>query len=209
MFFKNKKDLNNYLKESGLLNNLDIADAFSKIDRADFVLEEHKEDAYQDRPLSISHMQNISQPRVVAFMLHLLNPKKGDNILDIGFGSGWTTALLAQVVGDSGSVCGVERLPEIYEFGKKNISKYNFIEKGVVKVFLDDGRKGKEEFAPYDGILIFASDRDAKLALQLRKDLKRGGRIVMPIRDSVFLFTNKDNDFEMEEHYGFSFVPLV
>lgn len=209
MFFKNKKDLNKHLEEGGLIEDENIVDAFLKIDRADFVLEEFKKDAYNDTPLSISYMQTISQPKVVAFMLSLLSPKKGDNILDIGFGSGWTTALLAQIVGGNGSVCGIERVPEIYEFGKNNISKYSFIEKEIVKVFLDDGRKGKEEFAPYDGILISASDKDASLALNFRKNLKPGGRIVMPIRDSVYLFINKEKDFEMKEYYGFSFVPLV
>ncbi len=209
MFFKNKNDLNNHLKNIGLLDNNDITNAFFEIERADFVLEDFIESAYNDIPLSISYNQTISQPRVVAFMLNLLSPKKGDNILDIGFGSGWTTALLAQIVGDNGKVCGVEKIPEVYEFGKKNIGKYNFIEEKRVNLFLGDGREGKKEIGPYDGILISASDRDAKLPLRFKDDLKPDGRIVIPIRDSIFLFINKENDFEMKEYYGFSFVPLV
>lgn len=209
MFFEKKKDLNNYLKECGVLDDEKIADAFSAIDRADFVMEDFKKDAYNDTPLSISHMQTISQPKVVAFMLSLLSPREGDNILDIGFGSGWTTSLLAQIVGGKGSICAVERVPEIYEFGKKNINKYSFIEKNIVKVFLEDGRSGKEEFAPYDGILISASDKDASLALKFRENLKPDGKIVMPIRDSIYLFINREKDFEMKEYHGFSFVPLI
>lgn len=209
MFFEKKKNLNNYLKNCGLLDNKDIANAFSKIDRADFVLEKYKKDAYNDMPLSISYEQTISQPRVVAFMLNLLSPQKGDKILDIGFGSGWTTALLAQVVGDTGFVCAIERVPEIYEFGKENIKKYSFIDKKIVKVFLADGRKGKEEFGPYDGILVSATDKDASLVLKFKESLKIGGKIVIPIGNSVCLFTKKENDFEMKEYYGFSFVPLV
>ncbi len=208
MFFVKKNNLSKYLDDFGLIKREDVKKAFEKVDRADFVHPEARDRAYHNTALPIGDGQTISQPQVVAFMLHLLEPKKGGNFLDIGFGSGWTTALLAEIIGN-GKVIAIERIESIYEFGKNNINKYDYIERGVVELFCGDGREGKESHAPYDGILISASDKDAQLPLKIRDQLKDGGRIVMPIRDSLFLFTKKGSDFEMCEYEGYSFVPLV
>ncbi len=208
MFSRNRNNLIKHLKKEGLLDDKRLLEAFTNIDRADFVEEELKEKAYQNIPLPIGHGQTISQPQVVAFMLNLLNLQKDSKVLDVGFGSGWTTALMAQVVKE-GEVVGVEIIPEIYNYGKNNIMKYNDLQEERVKLFLGDGRQGKREHAPYDCILISAADRDAKLPLRLRDQLSINGRVVMPIRNSIFLFINLENDFEMHEYEGFSFVPLV
>ena len=209
MFLTSNSSLNDYLRKAGLLEEEIIFNSFSNIDRKDFVKEELRESAYHDTALSIGCNQTISQPRVVAFMISLLNPKKGDKVLDIGFGSGWTTSLLAEIVGESGKVYGIEIVPEIYDFGRSNIEKYSFFEKNRVEVFLGNGRESRKETAPYDCILVSASDKDPQLALKLREDLKIGGRVVIPIKNSIFLFTNRENDFEMEEYDGFTFVPLI
>ncbi len=205
-----------YLKEKAFLKENALYEAFCKIDRVDFVPEAKKKFAYQDLPLPIGSGQTISQPQVVAFMLKLLDVKKGNTVMDIGFGSGWTTALLAFLVSNGnevkknkGLVCGIELVPEVYEFGKKNIEKYNFLKKGVVRLFLGDGREGKKENAPYDCILISAADRDKKLPIKLIKQLKDGGRVVMPINSSIFLFIKEGSSFKEKEYPGFSFVPLI
>ena len=126
----------------------------------------------------------------------------------MGFGSGWTTALLAEIVGKKGKVFGIEILPQVFEFGKKNISKYNFLEKGRVKLILGDGSKGYPESAPFDKILVSASAKECPPAL--KRDLKIGGRLVIPIRQSLFLFKKiKENEFEEKEFPGFLFVPLL
>ncbi len=201
-------NLVNLLKEKGFLEKKENYDAFCKIDRADFVPEDLKKYAYQDTPLSIGSEQTISQPQVVALMIDLLSPERGDTILDIGFGSGWTTALLAEIVKE-GKVVGIERVPEVYGFGKKNIEKYGFIKKGVVEVFPGDGKEGKKEMGPYDGILVSATDKDHNLSLKLSNQLKEGGRIVIPINSSIFLFTKKKGELEKKEYPGFVFVPLL
>jgi protein-L-isoaspartate(D-aspartate) O-methyltransferase len=201
------KSLADSLKEKGFLKRKDLYDAFLKIDRADFIPEEYKKYAYKDIPLAIGFEQTISQPQVVAFMLELLNPKKGERILDIGFGSGWSTALLAEIVKE-GKVIAIEKIPELYNLGKKNIEKYNFLEKGKVKLFLKDGRKGEESEAPYDRILISAADKNKKIIFKLSSQLKDEGRIVMPINSSIFVFVKKGEKFKYKEYPGFLFVPL-
>ena len=113
------------LIKDGYLKTPEIIEAFKAIDRANFVSNELKGDAYLNVPLSIGFGQTISQPLTVAFMLELLQPKKGEKILDVGAGSGWTIALLAFIVGDppagGGKIIGVERIPELKEMAEKNI----------------------------------------------------------------------------------------
>ncbi len=163
---------------------------------------------YEDAPLPIGYGQTISQPATVAFMLELLEPRAGDKILDIGFGSGWTTALMAEIVGDAGHVCAIERVPELCEFGRGNIGKYGFLASGRVECLCADGTKGHTERAPFDKILAGASAH--KLPLAWREQLRVGGRIVAPIEWSVWLFIKKsETEFEEIEHPGFAFVPLI
>ncbi len=185
-----------------------VREAFKYIDRSDFVSEKEKESAYEDIPLSIGYGQTISQPLVVAFMLEALDPREGDKVLDVGFGSGWTTALLAFIIGSEGKVIAVEKIPEVYEFGKKNIEKYNFLRSGRVEVFCGDGKEGKKEEAPFDRILVSASAKD-DLPSPLKEQLKVGGKAVVPIGSSVFLFSKEEKGFQKTEYPGFLFVPLV
>lgn len=199
-------EIASYLEERGIIKKKNIVRAFSRVDRKDFVPEQEKDHAYRDMALPIGYGQTISQPQVVGFMLELLAPEEGQKIMDVGFGSGWTTALLAEAVGE-GRVVSLEIVPEVYEFGVKNISKYNFLKKGVVKVFCKDGREGMPEEAPFDGILVSAAEQK-ELPRALYEQLKIGGRIVIPIGSSVFLFIKNDKKWEKREYPGFSFVPL-
>jgi protein-L-isoaspartate(D-aspartate) O-methyltransferase len=207
MVFKSNQELVNYLKERGVLKTKEIINAFLKIDRKDFVKEEYKEQAYFDTPLPTLMGQTISQPYVVAFMLELLQPQKGQKILDIGFGSGWTTCLLSEIVGENGKVYGIEIVPEVFEFGKKNIEKYNFIQKGIVEVFLMDGSKGFSEKAPFDRILVSAASK--KIPEEMILQLKDGGILVIPDFEGIWKVEKINGKIEKEYHYGFVFVPLV
>jgi protein-L-isoaspartate(D-aspartate) O-methyltransferase len=206
MFFTNNQELINYLKEK-VLKTPEIVSAFLKIDRKNFIPEDLKNEAYNDYPLPIGQGQTISQPYTVAFMLELLETKKGQKILDIGFGSGWTTCLLAEIVSQSGKVYGIEIVPEVFEFGKKNIEKYNFFEKGRVEIFLQDGSKGLKEFAPFDRILVSASAQ--KIPETLIKQLNNNGILVIPVLDGIYKITKNNDKIEKEYYPGFVFVPLI
>lgn len=192
-----------------------IIEAFRKIKRIDFLPEDTKDLAEVNEALPIGFGQTISQPLVVAFMLELLEPKEGEKILDIGSGSGWTSALLACIVNGGeqneklkGKVIAIEVIPELMEFGKKNVSKYSFTEKGIAEFICSDGSKGCEAESPFDKILVSATA--VKIPEAWKKQLKIGGRIVSPINSSIWLFVKKgENKFEEKEYPGFIFVPLI
>lgn len=193
-----------YLITEGWLKTPRIIEAFRKIKREDFLPEDSKSLSEYNEALPIGYGQTISQPLVVAFMLEKLQPQAGDKILDIGSGSGWTAALLAEIVGQKGNVVALEIIPELKEFGEKNAVKYG----GKVKFICGDGSKGYEKEAFYDKILASASAR--KIPEAWKKQLKMGGRIVAPIGNSIRLFIKKsENDFEEFEYPGFVFVPLI
>lgn len=202
-----KESLIANLIASGYLKTPAIIQAFQKVDRADFVLPEYKALAYEDHPLHIGFNQTISQPLTVALMLEWLEPRKGQKILDIGCGSGWTTALLAEIVGKKGKVIGVERIPKLAEFAKSNIAKYPLLQRTSTVVH-EDGAKGYGKAAPFDRILASASAGEIPMAW--KEQLKVGGRIVAPVKDSVFVIDKiSANEYRTEEHWGFAFVPLI
>ena len=220
------------LIQEGWLKTEKIIKAFRKIRRIDFLPEDTKDLAELNEALPIGQGQTISQPLVVAFMLEQLQPKEGDKILDIGAGSGWTSALLGEIVGQKGKVIAIEVVPELKEFGEKNVAKYNFIKKGVVELICADGSKGYPEFASrpelvegFDKILVSAAlaaakgekeDLSSLTAVQggipqaWREQIKIDGRIVTPIGSSIWVLIKKnDEEFTETEYPGFAFVPLI
>jgi protein-L-isoaspartate(D-aspartate) O-methyltransferase len=157
-------------------------------------------------PLPIGHGQTNSQPLTVAFMLELLKPELGQKILDIGSGSGWTTALLAEIVGTGGQVFGIERVAELEVFGRQNTAKYNFEN---VKFFCQDGVKGLPNYAPFDRILVSAAAYE--IPKELKKQLAVGGRLVIPTMAQDIRLIEKigANEFKENIYPGFVFVPLL
>lgn len=182
-----------------------VQKAFENVNRGDFVLPEDKNKADLDVPLLIGHGQTISQPTTVKMMLEWLDPQKGEKILDIGSGSGWTTALLSNIVGEEGKVYAVELISELKVFGEENCKKIgiknaNFFLAG--KVF------GLQKFAPYDRILVSASAES--IPNELIDQLKLGGKMVIPVGNSIFeVMKDNKGTTKTKEHYGFVFVPLV
>jgi|TARA_Y100000031_G_scaffold154904_1_gene204050 protein-L-isoaspartate(D-aspartate) O-methyltransferase len=204
-------ELTNHLIKEKYLKSPRIIDAFRKIKRAGFVpqkiIRAQGEDFVNqyNAPLSIGYGQTISQPLTVAFMLELLQPESGDKILDIGSGTGWQTALLCQLVGPDGFVWAIERIPELKSFGQANVKKYGF---NNVEFIYGDGSKGLSAQAPFDKIIVAASAQEIPLAW--KEQLKINGRLVVPVKSSIWLLKKKvPTSFEQKEYPGFVFVPLI
>ncbi len=201
------QDLVEKLIGSGTLKDPDIIRAFNRVNRKDFMKNESKGRADEDRPFSIGYGQTISQPTTVAFMIELLQPKGEMKVLDVGSGSGWTSALLAEIARSKGQVYATEVIPQLQEFGKKNARQAGYDE---IKFYISNGSLGLEKQAPFDRILVSATAPE--VPAPLKQQLKEGGRLVIPVGDftsSLYLIKRKDKDtFSQKEYPGFSFVPL-
>ena len=181
-----------------------IIEALKAIDRKDFVLPEDKNRAYEDQPLPVGYGATISQPTTVAIMLEKLQPQPANKIMEIGTGSGYLTALLAQISGDSGQVFSIEYIPELKEFAASNLKKYNFKN---ISLFTGDGKLGLNEYKPFDRIISSASSD--RIPRAWKNQLKIGGRIVAPLGDNLVVLDKvSKRRFEEERYSGFIFVPL-
>lgn len=236
MINNNMSQLINKLIDEGTLKTPRIISAFQKIKRQDFMLSETRNEAEGNYPFSIGHSQTISQPFTVAFMLELLQPKRGDKILDVGSGSGWTTALLAEIVGSTGQVFAIERISELKKFGENNVAKYFPMftegedcnphlqgrnEKPPVQFLCSGKMSGWKDKSPFNCILVSAAAR--KIPQDLLDQLEIGGRLVIPVGPSrqglaeagkveqAIIVVDKISEKEYKEirHSGFVFVPLI
>lgn len=200
--------LANNLMKRGYLKTDIIIDAFFNVNREEFVPDDLIASAGLDIALPIGFGQTISQPMTVAFMLELLDPKQGQNILDLGSGSGWTTGLLSYIVGEKGRVTATERIKELCAFGEKNVNKFDFIKKGIAEFHYIDSSKGFEQNAPYDRILVSAMVKE--IPKELKAQLVVGGKMVIPVHNDIWYCEKKaDGELEIEKFPGFSFVPLI
>ncbi|MDO8655589.1 MAG: protein-L-isoaspartate O-methyltransferase [bacterium] len=193
------------LTRGSVLKTQVIIEAFSHVDRKDFVPSEFQEYAYGDYPLPIAKKQTISQPATVAFMLELLQPKQGEKILDVGSGSGWTTALLAFCVGKEGKVFGMERVSELVAFGRKNVKKYAFPQATISQA---EKTLGFVKEAPFDKILVSAAAQ--RFPEELLSQLKEGGILVIPVQNAIWRVKKlPQGKTEIQKFEGFAFVPLI
>jgi protein-L-isoaspartate(D-aspartate) O-methyltransferase len=182
-----------------------VEEAFRSIPRANFLLSESAADAELNMPLPIGFGQTNSQPETVHLMLEWLGVEPGDNILDVGSGSGWTTALLAYLTGPKGHVTAVEIIPELVQFGRHNCARI-----GIHNVQFHQAQKqiGWHSEAPYDRILVSAAANT--LPPGLLDQLRPNGRLVIPIRNSIWVLDKDEQDVISQiEKPGFVFVPLV
>ena len=191
------------LMANGVLKSKSIRDALLHMDRKDFVLSKYEDLAYMDGALPIGYGQTISQPYTVVFMLELLDVQKGDKVLDIGTGSGWTTALLSYLTGKEGRVVGKELIDELVVMGKENISKYDIANASISKT---EGVLGVEN-EKFDRILVSASAN--KFPKELLLQMKNDSVLVVPVQNSIYkVRKDKTGGITKEEYYGFSFVEL-
>lgn len=199
------EELIRYLIGRGVLKSKTIVGAFRSVDRANFVLPEDRENPYVDMPLSIGFGQTISQPTTVAILLELLEPKEGNTILDVGSGSGWTTTLLASIVGKHGEVRGVEIIPELVIFGRRNLAKYHFPWAEIKEAHYD---LGLSKHPPFDRILVSAAGQS--VPEKLLGQLKVGGTMVIPIGNAVWQIRKAAKEkLKIKKFEGFVFVPLI
>ena len=182
-----------------------VLDAISKIPRHLFMDSGFIDFAYQDNAFPIAAEQTISQPYTVAFQTELLAINKGDKILEIGTGSGYQTAVLIELETE---VYSIERQKELYEKVRKFLPKLGYVAK---KLSFGDGYKGWNEYAPFDKILVTAGA--PFVPKPLLSQLKIGGKLVIPVGDSVQTMTlyirKGEKDFEKHEFGDFRFVPML
>lgn len=182
-----------------------LDEAFRNVPRAPFLPESVRGDSSLDIPLPIGFGQTNSQPSTVRRMLQWLSPQPGDTVMDIGSGSGWTTALLAWLVAPTGKVYAVERIPELLIFAKHNCQSVGFANlqfEPASKTF------GSPEHAPYDRILVSASAR--YVPHELLDQLAPEGKMVIPVRDSIWVMRKRfDGKITTIKHEGYVFVPLL
>jgi protein-L-isoaspartate(D-aspartate) O-methyltransferase len=185
---------------------MDIIDlAFDKYKRSSFLPAETQHFAGEDRPLPLGYGQTNSQPSTVRLMLEWLDVQAGDKVLDVGSGSGWTTALLSFLVGEKGSVYAVEKVPQLVEFGINNCQKFS-----IENVQFHQAGKsfGLPQFAPYNRILVSAAATE--LPQDLIKQLNIGGKMVIPIEHTIHIITKVTHDtYEQVKKPGYVFVPLL
>ncbi len=184
-----------------------VLQALRSVPRHRFVADAYRDRAYENRPLPIDHGQTISQPYIVAIMTELLEPKPGQRILELGTGSGYQAAVLAQVVA---RVYSMEIIPELGEQAAERLRRLGY---DNVQVRVGDGYYGWLEQGPFDGIIVTAAGDHVPPPLV--EQLKPGGRMVIPVGSRYFtqqlLLIEKtaDGTLETREILPVAFVPLT
>lgn len=196
-------DLITSLREKGITDER-VLDAMSKVERHLFVMDPFVNRSYEDTALPIAKSQTISQPYTVAFMTQELSVKKGEKILEIGTGSGYQAAILAEL---ECRVFTIERHYDLY------LQARNLLEQLGYKIATrsGDGTVGWSENAPFDGIIVTAASPAVPEALL--KQLSIGGRLVIPIGEldtqHLHVITKTEEGMEERVIHGFRFVPLI
>lgn len=199
-----RKRLMEELRAKGI-NDESVLAAMNKVPRHVFMDDAFLNHAYQDKAFPIASGQTISQPYTVAMQTILLNVRKRDKVLEIGTGSGYQAAVLAEM---GVKVYTIERQRELFGKAQKMLSDLGY----RVHCFLGDGYEGKPLYGPYDGIIITAAT--AEVPETLLKQLKQGGRLVVPRGGpdtqvmTLYVRTGED-DYNITTHGYYVFVPLL
>jgi len=189
------------------VSNEDVLRVMREVPRHKFVPEEFISQAYADHPLPIGYGQTISQPYIVAWMTELLELQPGEKVLEIGTGSGYQAAVLAEL--GFVDVYSIEIIPELAESGESHLKSLGYDQ---VKVKSGDGYYGWQEYAPFDAIIVTAAPDH--LPPPLIEQLVEGGRLVIPIGppggyQSLWKFVKESGDVKAYNLGGVSFVPFT
>jgi len=192
------------LKPRGIKDARVLA-AVAKVPREEFVPADARVEAYEDGPLPIGYDQTISQPYIVAFMTEQLRPKQSDRVLEIGTGSGYQAAILAELVADVYTIEIVEPLGKTAEATLQRLGYSN------VHLKIGDGYKGWPEEAPFDAIIVTCAPD--KVPQPLVDQLKDGGRMVIPVGErfaqELYLLEKKDGQLKESVTLPVRFVPML
>lgn len=204
MFESERNTLTAGLRQKGISDEK-VLNAIGTVPRHEFVNQSMRHLAYEDKALPIGSSQTISQPYTVAIMTQSLGVKAGDRVLEIGTGSGYQAAvLLAMGV----KVYSIEKERGLLHETKKILQRLNL----PVHTRYGDGTIGWNEHAPYDGIIVTAGSPE--IPVSLKKQLKIGGKMIIPVGDkkaqNLHVVTRvEEEDFAVEIIPGFRFVPLI
>jgi len=205
-FRRLREDMVKYQIEARNVTHRATLEAMRNVPRHEFVPSNMQAYAYEDRPLSIGNGQTISQPYIVAFMTSVINPKSEDKILEIGTGSGYQAAVLAEIVKD---VYTIEIIPELSERADKKFKDLNY---NNIHTRIGDGYHGWPEESPFDAIVVTAAPN--KIPEPLIDQLKEGGKLVIPVGpkysvQSLQLVTKKDGKAKIRNLFPVRFVPFT
>ncbi len=182
-----------------------LLEAMARVPRHEFVPAPYRDQAYEDHPLPIAQGQTISQPYIVALMLEELSLKPEDKVLEVGTGSGYVTALLAELAAE---VFSIERHAALAEEARATLARLGYAN---VQLFVGDGSQGLPEHAPYDAILVSAAA--LRLPPALVAQLAEGGRMIIPVgpgdAQQLQLITIRNGQLHVQLRELCRFVPLV
>lgn len=199
-----QKMVNAQLRGRGIRDERVLA-AMGRVPRHLFVADEYQHSAYEDHPLPIGAGQTVSQPFIVAFMLEVLSLKGSEAVLEIGTGSGYQTALLAEL---SRQVYSVERIESLAQAAEAALQRLGYTN---VSLMLGDGSRGWVEYAPFDAIVVSAAA--PMIPQPLLEQLREGGRMIIPVgspdAQELQLVRKRDGGAVITNLEGCRFVPLI
>jgi protein-L-isoaspartate(D-aspartate) O-methyltransferase len=181
-----------------------VLEAMRKVPRHLFVPEGVRREAYDDHPLPIGHAQTISQPYIVGFMTEALGLRGGETVLEVGTGSGYQAAVLAEI---AKTVYTIEIVAPLAEEARERLRALGY---DNVQVRSGDGYRGWPEAAPFDAIMVTAAA--PRIPEELKRQLKDGGRLILPVGDEyqeLVLLTRKGERYEERRVLAVRFVPMT
>jgi len=202
-----RKSLVEKLKSEGYIRSEAVEKAMLNVKRHEFIPEWQKVQAYRDVPLFIGHGQTISAPHMVALMTENLDLKEDSKVLEIGSGSGYQAAIIAEIV-TKGRIYSIERISGLVDFAQWNLARAGYKN---VHVFYGEGTLGYKEESPYDRIIVTAGA--PRIPDALTKQLKNGGKLLIPVGGRAYqelkLVEKMGKKLNIENLGGCMFVPLV